>query len=345
MVSVAIAALVLPVAASQGSGPASIATAAGPYTGVGTGLLDRYRHIDNGEAGADHIVSDSKDVYRGRFTYSFRIDEAGNVSGSGTGVYKPATWRLQGVNGSNGPFSCRIPMKTTRYAVRITGRATESQMQIRFALEGAREANAETLCGANYYGFATDDTRLANSLELIQPPEGIETSRANPTIAPLSKLEVIGDDRDRRVNLHEWTITIRAPGAPPPPPPPTTGTGGAGPTSPDGPCTITGTPGNDTLTGTPRRDVICGLGGNDVLRGAGGDDTLRGDAGNDRLAAGSGNDALDGGAGADTLLGQGGRDLLLGRDGARDTLDGGPQRDWGTRDRRLDRVRSVEIVG
>jgi Ca2+-binding RTX toxin-like protein len=339
LVSLAVAALALPVAASQGSGPSSIAAAAGPYSGVGTGLLDRYRHIQNSS-----FTSDSKDVYRGRFTYSFRIDEFGNVEGRGNGDYLTATWRLDGVHHGVGRFGCNVPMRTTRFTVRVTGRATDTSIHLRFALEGASEANDDYDCGARFTGFATDAPRLADSLELVQPPDGIETSRANPSIAPLSRLEVIGDDRDRRVNLHEWTITIRAPGEPPPPPTGGTG-GGSGPTNPGGACTITGTPGNDTLVGTPRRDVICGLAGNDVIRGAGGHDSLRGEAGNDRLLAGGGNDTLEGGAGADTLLGQDGRDLLLGRDRARDTLDGGRHHDWAARDRGLDRVRNVELVG
>jgi Ca2+-binding RTX toxin-like protein len=314
----------------------------GPYTGVGVGLLDRYRHTDNGNG----LVADSFDVYRGRFTYSFRIDSSGNVEGRGDGVYLgPTNWRLRGTNEGK-TFSCSIPMRTTRYEVRVQGNATAERIRLRFVLEGAREANDEKLCGANFYGFATDDTRLANSLEIAQPADGLTTPRAEPALPTLSKLEVIGDDSDRRVILHEWSFSIRAPGAPPPPPPPGPGTGGGGPTPQVGSdCTITGTPGNDTLRGTAGRDVICGLAGNDVIRGLGGHDSLRGGPGNDRLLGGGGNDAVEGDAGTDTLLGEGGRDFLLARDRTRDSLDGGSQRDWAVRDRTRDRVRNVEVLG
>jgi hypothetical protein len=331
-----VAALVLPVAGAPSATPTGTAQTVGPYTGVGIGLLDRYRHI------VSSFTSDSKDVYKGRFTYSFTIDEFGNVAGTGTGDYLIATWRLDGVNEGR-RFGCNVPMRTQAFRVRVTGHAAGGTARIRFALEGSREWNDDHYCGANFTGFASDGTRLADSLQLVQPSEGIEISVENPSIQPLSKLEVIGNDRDRRVNLHEWAFSIRAPGSPVPPDPPTTS--GAGPSSnPGAPCTINGTPRNDTLVGTPRRDVICGKAGNDVIRGLGGDDSLRGDAGNDRLIAGAGNDSLEGGAGADTLLGEGGRDLLLGRDGRRDTLDGGGQRDWAARDR-VDRLRSVEVVG
>jgi len=330
------AALVLPVTGAPSAAPTAPAQSVAPYTGVGTGLLDRYRHV------VSSFTSDAKDVYRGRFTYSFQIDESGNIEGTGTGDYLTATWRLDGVNEGR-RFGCNVPMSTQPFRVRVTGHAANGTARIKFALEGSREWNVDHYCGANFTGFASDGTRLADSLQLVQPAEGLGISLSGPSIQPLRKLEVIGSDRDRRVNLHEWQITIQAPGGPEPPePPPTTGVGPNA--NPGAPCTITGTPRNDTLVGTARRDIICGRGGNDVIRGGGGDDSLRGDAGNDRLFAGSGNDSLEGGGGGDTLRGEGGRDLLLGRDGRRDTLDGGAQLDWAARDG-VDRVRNVEVVG
>ncbi len=230
--ALALAALALPTPSTPNvAAPSRAAQSAGPYTGVATGLLDRYRHIDNHAAAADRIVTDAKDVYVGRFTYSFHIDEFGNVTGSGTGTYLAATWHLEGVNGSHGPFSCDVPMFTQAFGVRVTGQATADAITVRFAMEGSREWNDEHLCGANYYGLASDGARLADSLELVQPRDGIAIPRANPRIGPLRKVEVLGDDRDSRVNLHEWTFTIAGPGATPPPPPPPPGPGGSGGTA------------------------------------------------------------------------------------------------------------------
>ena len=76
-------------------------------------------------------------------------------------------------------------------------------------------------------------------------------------------------------------------------------------------CTIEGTIKADVLTGTAGSDSICGGAGADVIAGGGGDDTLFGGAGNDRIMA---------------------------RDKRRDVIDGGPGRDAGTFDRKLDRV-------
>ena len=334
MLVLAVVACVLPGSSAQSAGPAESTVTVGPYTGVGIGLLDRYRYLQTSS-----FTSHSKDVYKGRFLYSFRIED-GVVTGTGNGSYLDARWRLDGVNEGR-TFGCDVPMTAKPFGVTVSGSATEESITLKFELVNATESNRDYKCGANFTGFATDSPRLAESLELVQGPRGITIPRTSPTIPSLTKLEELGPSNDHRVNLHQWTFTIRAPGEPPPPPPPTTGSS----TSPGGNCTITGTPGNDTLVGTPRRDVICGLAGDDVIRGAGGHDTLRGDAGRDRISAGAGNDTLVGGAGVDTLLGQEGRDLLLGRDGGRDTLDGGAQQDWAIRDRRRDVVRSVEVLG
>jgi Ca2+-binding RTX toxin-like protein len=318
--------------------PSSAAASIGPYTGVGEGLLDRFRHVDNHAPDPDHIVTDSKDVYRGRFRYSFRIDGFGNISGNGNGSYhRPTTWHLEGVNGSHGPFSCDISMKTTDFRVRVTGRADDGRMHLRFALEGARESNEETLCGADYYGFPTDDTRLANSLELVQPADGLDTSQAAPALGSLRKLENLGDDFDRRVNLHEWSITIAAPPRPPELPENSVG-------AYDTPrqagrhgriCTIEGTGKRDFLNGTRGNDIICAYGGRDVVSGGGGHDLVFGGPGSDRIS---------GGPGLDVLYGNGGRDRLNSKDRRLDRLNGGAGRDSARVDRR-DRVRAVERVG
>jgi hypothetical protein len=92
-------------------------------------------------------------------------------------------------------------------------------------------------------------------------------------------------------------------------------------------CTIVGTNGPDLLVGTRRRDVICGLGGSDQLVGAGGDDILVG---------GPGGDYLRPGAGRDRILGGAGNDFVEARDGSADVVIGGPGRDRGRLDRRID---------
>ena len=317
--------------------PSSAAASIGPYTGVGNGLLDRFRHIDNHAPDPDHIVTNSKDVYRGRFRYSFQIDGFGNISGNGNGSYRrPTTWHLDGVNGSHGPFSCDITMRTTDFRVRVTGRANDGRMHLRFSLEGARESNDETLCGADYYGQATDRTRLADSLELVQPADGLDASQASPAIAPLRTLENLGDDFDRRVNLHEWSFTIAAPPRPPELPENSVG-------SYDTPrqagrrgriCTIEGTGKRDFLNGTRGNDIICAYGGRDVVSGGGGHDLVFGGPGSDRIS---------GDSGLDVLYGNGGRDRLNSKDRRLDRLNGGSGDDSARVDRR-DRVRQVEQV-
>lgn len=99
-------------------------------------------------------------------------------------------------------------------------------------------------------------------------------------------------------------------------------------------CPLWGTNGNDLLVGTDGPDVICGGAGDDTLIGLGGDDILRGGDGNDTLAGGTGLDFLDGGPGDDALDGHDG--------GYADTLAGGPGRDTGIIDGKIDRMGSIE---
>jgi hypothetical protein len=229
-------------------------------------------------------------------------------------------------------------MRTTDFTVRVTGAADDGRMRVRFALEGAREANDERYCGANFYGFATDDTRLANSLELLQPADGLDLSQSAPAVGPLRRLEDLGDAFDHRVNLHEWSITIAAPSRPPELPedgspgtavsPRQAGRGGRV-------CTIEGTAKRDFLNGTPGNDIICAYGGRDVVSGAGGHDLVYG---------GPGPDSISGGRGRDVLYGNAGRDRLSSRDRRVDRLDGGAGRDSASIDRGRDRVRRVERV-
>jgi Tol biopolymer transport system component len=124
-------------------------------------------------------------------------------------------------------------------------------------------------------------------------------------------------DNDGATATASKTVTVQAP-----PPPPA------------GACTIRGTPRADVLRGTPGKDRICGLGGNDRIDGGGGDDVLLG---------GPGDDVLVGGPGHDTLRGGPGGDRILARDRAADLVDGGAGRDTASIDRRLDRVRNVEV--
>ena len=103
-----------------------------PFTGVGSGLLERERNVDNQAPDpADRIVVKSNDVYRARFRYSFRVDGFGNIKGIGNGSYRTATWHLSGTNGSHGAFDCVVSMTTTEVAVQVRGHAADGKMHVR----------------------------------------------------------------------------------------------------------------------------------------------------------------------------------------------------------------------
>ncbi len=306
----------------------------GPFRGVGTGLVDRYRHL---ERPSDNFYSDSKDVYRGRFVYSFTIDENGVVRGRGQGVYQSATWHLEGRNGDQGTFGCDIPIRTSpNYVIDISGRVDDGSARVAFEMVGAEENNDDYDCGAGYSGFATRSTHLPDSLGLVQP-DGVSVSVERPRIAPLRLLQETGDQSDRRVILHEWEISVQVPDR----------RQDAGPDAPPGDQQRPGGGGaccsNGTTERTARGDRLHGPRGNDEIGGFGGGDTINGRGGHDLVYAGPGSDRVNGGRGLDTLYGNDGRDRLATRDGKKDKAHGGAGSDSAKVDRR-DTTVSVERV-
>jgi len=315
----------------------------GPFTGVATGTNIHDTNTDDMEAGASHDAVHNRSTYQGRFTYSFRVDGFGSVSGTGHGVFtSPPDWDVSGVSGG-APFDCQnIPVTTTSgFSVEITGTAANGVARLRFRLENAVETNEELNCGGVYLLTAGTTSYLADSLRDVQdtlPNDEIVVSFRNPRIGHLGSVQTEPMTDGSRVLTNEWDITIA-----PPPPPEDIGGGPGGPGTASGPkdsaaaiCTIKGTRRNNRLVGTPGTDIICGFGGNDVLIGRGG---------NDILVGGFGNDTVKGGLGLDSLYGNAGVDRLIGKDGKRDFLHGGPGRDSATRDRGKDKLRSIERVG
>jgi hypothetical protein len=318
--------------------PAGAASAdIGPFRGTGTGLVDRFHRMVRPE---DNFHSNSKDVYRGRFVYSFSVNEHGIIRGRGQGAYQSATWHLDGNNGDKGAFNCDIPMTfSPSWTVEISGQVVDGEARPKFEPVGATERNEDYDCGADYTGFAQTSGYLAGSLMLVQIEDGpISVDLAQPRIAPLRFLETSGDERDNRVNLHEWDFTIQAPDrvqdtGPSAGPgfqsrPPRGGGGGSAI------CTIEGTRRGDRVNGTRGNDVICTYGGNDRINGRGG---------HDLVYAGPGNDRVIGGRGLDALYGNFGNDRFSTRDRKRDKAHGGTGDDAAVVDRR-DATVAVERV-
>lgn len=309
----------------------------GPFTGVATGGRVETSTHDNKDADPNHhVTSTSDEEYKGRFLFSFRIDN-GVVTGTGEGTYQTATWHLAGTNGSNGAFSCDVPLTTTDYGVKITGTATNGDIRVLFTLDGAKEHNADYDCGAKFTGFATDSTFLDESLQTVEDAAGsyVAVNQAHPAPRHLSFHSDTGDDKSHKVIDDNWDFTFTGPSG---------GNGGGGGGVPDtgrpgedpgpGGCTIKGTAHADVLRGTAKSDVICGYGGNDVILARGGNDVVYGGAGKDKITGGAGKDSLHAGAGNDTLLA---------RDGTVDLVDGGPGHDAAATDAK-DLRKSVEAV-
>jgi hypothetical protein len=317
-------------------GAAAPATASiGPFTGAGTGTSDHNGHEQSSD---QTFVVNSHHVYGGRFTYSFRIDAFGNISGRGDGTYQSSSWHLDGRNGDKGPFSCDPAVTTPPdYEVAIDGRVADGRARLTFSLEGSHEDNVNTDCGADYQANETHTTYLADSLRAVQK-DGLVLDPDHPAIGPLRLLTETGDDSNKKIVLDEWSLSIHSP----PPDRPQD----AGPNAPPGLgarppgkgsssiCTITGTARADRLKGTRRNDIICGYGGGDRIDGRGGNDLIYG---------GDGNDRITGGGGRDVLYGNFGNDSFATRDGKKDKAHGGFGPDSARADKR-DKLIAIESV-
>jgi Ca2+-binding RTX toxin-like protein len=318
------------------------ASAADTWSGTATGILDRVRHHD--EQTSPNVVWDDQQHYGVELSFSFTIDDTGLIAGTGEGRYTAAGWHIAGINedavNDDPPkdphFDCSPPITGDPFDVLLAGNADGDTVTLQLLLLDANETSVDYDCGADFTGFASTSTYMAESLSDVGGDE-LSFARARPTLPPLVK-DVPIDTGQTTGNAHStWTIRVTAPagsrggsGG---------GAGGGGAPTPSGNppdrsrCTITGTRRADVLEGTPGPDVICAFGGNDVIRGRGGDDVIY---------AGSGKDGIAPGGGKDTVSAGPGRDRISARDGKRDRIDGGRGRDRATIDRKLDKVTRVE---
>lgn len=313
------------------------ATAAQTWNGTARGTQIRVRHHD--EQTSPNLVWDDQQSYAVELSFSFEIDDSGEIAGTGTGRYTTAQWHMAGVNedaAQDDPpqdphFDCNPPIAGDAFDVLLLGSATDDAVTLRMAIPDAAETSDELDCGADFTAFASTSHYMADSL-LDAGADAITFSRAQPRIPTLLD-DVSLDAGATTGNAHStWTISIRPPSG-------GSGAAGGGTPRPSGnppnrsACTIAGTSKNDVLTGTSGPDVICAFGGNDVIHARGGDDVIYAGAGKDRITPGGGKDTVSAGPG---------RDRIIARDGKRDRIDGGSGRDRATIDRKLDRVTRVE---
>jgi Ca2+-binding RTX toxin-like protein len=316
------------------------ASAAETWRGTATGVQDRVRHHD--EQTSPNVVWDDQQHYGVELSFSFTIDDTGVISGTGDGRYTAARWHIAGINedavNDDPPkdphFDCSPPITGEPFDVLLTGHADADTVTLGFLLLDASETSGDYDCGADFTGFASTSTYMAESLSDVGGDE-LSFARARPTLPPLIT-DVPIDTGDTTGNAHSaWTIRLTAPDAGGGG---SAGGGGAAPTPSGNPpdrslCTVTGTRRADVLDGTPGPDVICAFAGNDVIRGRGGDDVVYAGSGKDRIAPGGGKDTVSAGPGDDRISA---------RDGRRDRIDGGRGRDRATVDRKLDKVTRVE---
>jgi hypothetical protein len=297
---------------------------------------------------------------------------------TGTSGTTPYAWNISSgslpgglsLNGSTGVISgTPTTAGTSSFTIRLTDANSADVTKALSIVVAAKPSITTSALPAGTVGQAYSSTLVATggtpplawSVTSGALPAGLALNGSTgvlsgtPTTAGTANVTVQVKDANGSIATKAFTLTVSAAVAPPPAPVPP-------PPSIPGrePCTICGTARDDVLVGTPGRDVFYGLGGNDVIHGFGGNDVIYGDAGADKLYGGPGNDTIEGGKGNDLVQGDGGADRLTGgkgkdrvlggkgadtlntKDRNRDLVKGGPGRDRGRVDTRLDSVTGVE---
>jgi hypothetical protein len=187
--------------------------ATGTWQGTAVGADVDLGHKQSG-SGSGQISSTSLSQYGVTFSFSFTVDAAGTISGSGTGQYTEAAWHLYGTNGANGSFNCNPPVQAAPFTVTVGGSVTGEVASLSLSMPDATETNADYDCGAGYTGYATTTHEMANSLTLVGGND-LSVSLAQATSFALSKTVNTGTAPNTEDDTHNWTVSITPSGAVP----------------------------------------------------------------------------------------------------------------------------------
>jgi hypothetical protein len=138
----------------------------GVWHGVGEGVDIDLGHSSSG-APPNTLDSTSASNYQVELSFTFSVNQAGKVSGTGSGSYTDAHWQLSGRNGKHGSFRCEPPISAPSFAVEVGGHTSGGQMYLSLSMPGAVETNADYECGADYSGYATTTHLMTRSLSLV----------------------------------------------------------------------------------------------------------------------------------------------------------------------------------
>ena len=182
-------------------------------SGTATGGVVQNRHFESTDQSRP-AVYDDKQVYKARFSFTFRITR-GRISGSGLGRYTNAAWHSDGTFGSS-PFSCDAAMKTPPFVIQVTGRLSGRAIALRLGLKATETNERDIFCLPNFKLEAGTTTRLADSLAAVGADEPTFAKR-DPKLQIFSKHEDFIKDsipttpptRAHVVRDSQWKITIR----------------------------------------------------------------------------------------------------------------------------------------
>jgi hypothetical protein len=186
------------------------------YRGKATGGLVWQEHRVSQDANpTPSVVVDQSGEDKGVFTFSFMVDrKTGKVTGKGKGSYTSATWHLV-VTDPAGTFTCDVPIRTSAYLVKVTGKAVGSRIFLALSLPDAEDTNDDTPCG-DYTAYSTPGNSLDYALRLAGG-RTLNVSKARPAPISLSKTSTtsfVDEEANPVVSVdatetYAWTITIR----------------------------------------------------------------------------------------------------------------------------------------
>ena len=185
------------------------------YTGKATGGLNWQEHRVSQDANpTPSVVVDQNGEDKGVFTFAFTVDrKTGKVTGSGKGSYTSASWHLV-VTDSAGSFTCDVPIRTSAYLVKVTGKAVGSRIFLALSLPNAEDTNDDTPCG-DYTAYSTPGNSLDYALRLAGG-RTLNVSKARPapvSLAKTSTTSFVDEEASPVVNVdatesYAWSIAI-----------------------------------------------------------------------------------------------------------------------------------------
>jgi hypothetical protein len=194
---------------APGAAAATSSSSNGVWHGVGEGVDVDLGHSSSG-APPNKLDSISSSNYQVELSFTFSVNHAGKVSGTGSGSYTDAHWQLSGRNGQHGSFRCEPPISAPPFSVEVGGHTSGGQMHLSLSMPTATETNADYNCGAEYSGYATTTHLMTRSLSLVGGDD-LSFSLSAPSSLTRQQQTTSGGVDTSEDDQHTWAFSFTPP--------------------------------------------------------------------------------------------------------------------------------------